>query len=51
LGLEQQLAADGRLVAPVGSEDQRLVLVQRTGSGFERTALEGVRFVPLVADG
>jgi protein-L-isoaspartate(D-aspartate) O-methyltransferase len=49
--LEQQLAEDGRLVAPIGSEDQRLVLVQRTGSGFERTELEGVRFVPLVADG
>jgi protein-L-isoaspartate(D-aspartate) O-methyltransferase len=50
--LEQQLADGGRLVAPIGSDDgQRLVLVQRTGSGFERTELEGVRFVPLIADG
>jgi len=50
--LERQLAASGRLVAPVGGEDQRLVLVQRGASGaLERADLDGVRFVPLVADG
>jgi protein-L-isoaspartate(D-aspartate) O-methyltransferase len=46
--LLEQLAADGRLVAPVGDGDQRLVRVRRTPAGFERESLEGVRFVPLV---
>jgi protein-L-isoaspartate(D-aspartate) O-methyltransferase len=50
-GLEEQLAVSGRLVAPVGAEDQRLVLVRRTDFGFKRTEHEAVRFVPLVADG
>ena len=46
--LEQQLALDGRLVAPVAYDgDEQLVLVQRTEGGFERLALEPVRFVPL----
>jgi protein-L-isoaspartate(D-aspartate) O-methyltransferase len=46
--LEQQLAPGGRLVAPVGEGSQHLVLVRRTSDGFDRTRLEGVRFVPLV---
>jgi protein-L-isoaspartate(D-aspartate) O-methyltransferase len=46
--LLEQLAPGGRLVAPVGDGDQHLVRVRRTASGFEREALEGVRFVPLV---
>ena len=46
--LESQLAPGGRLVAPVGSANQRLVLTRRTESGFQRTRLEAVRFVPLV---
>jgi protein-L-isoaspartate(D-aspartate) O-methyltransferase len=47
--LLDQLAAGGRLIAPVGRRDQRLVLARRTPSGdilMER--LERVRFVPLV---
>jgi protein-L-isoaspartate(D-aspartate) O-methyltransferase len=48
--LEEQLAVGGRLVAPVGAEEQRLVLVRRgTGGRFERAELDGVRFVPLVS--
>ncbi|MDO8186312.1 protein-L-isoaspartate(D-aspartate) O-methyltransferase [Conexibacter sp. JD483] len=49
--LVDQLAAGGRLVAPVGGEGQRLVLLERSGDGAElrRTQLEQVRFVPLVA--
>lgn len=46
--LEQQLAVGGRLIAPVERRGQRLVLVRRTADGFERSALEAVRFVPLV---
>jgi protein-L-isoaspartate(D-aspartate) O-methyltransferase len=46
--LEQQLAVGGRLVAPVGAADQRLIRTRRTEQGFERARLEAVRFVPLV---
>jgi protein-L-isoaspartate(D-aspartate) O-methyltransferase len=46
--LEQQLAPQGRLVAPVGESDQHLMLTRRTPGGFERRQLEAVRFVPLV---
>ena len=46
--LEDQLAADGRLVAPVEGDQQRLVLVRRVEGRLERTVLEPVRFVPLV---
>lgn len=50
--LLEQLAPDGRLVIPVGTlKAQRLVVVRRTGGGFEETSLGGVRFVPLVGEG
>lgn len=49
--LEEQLADGGRLIAPVGDdEDQRLVLERRQGERIERVQLEPVRFVPLVHD-
>lgn len=44
----EQLAPDGRLVAPVGRADQHLTLVHRTPVGLEHRRLEAVRFVPLV---
>jgi protein-L-isoaspartate(D-aspartate) O-methyltransferase len=47
--LADQLADGGRLVVPVEDGEQRLVLLRRTGSGLDRTALERVRFVPLVS--
>jgi protein-L-isoaspartate(D-aspartate) O-methyltransferase len=46
--LEHQLAPGGRLVAPVGTRDQHLILAQRTPEGIVRVMLEAVRFVPLV---
>jgi len=50
--LEAQLAAGGRLVAPVaGSGEERLVRSRSTSSGIVREELEPVRFVPLVIPG
>ncbi len=46
--LERQLADGGRLVAPVGSTNQRLILTQRVGRRLVRRQLEPVQFVPLV---
>jgi protein-L-isoaspartate(D-aspartate) O-methyltransferase len=48
--LEHQLAAGGRMVAPVGSKEQHLILTVRSGEGeqFTRRRLEAVQFVPLV---
>jgi protein-L-isoaspartate(D-aspartate) O-methyltransferase len=46
--LEDQLAPGGRLIAPVGEDDQRLMLVVRDVAGLERISLEPVRFVPLI---
>ncbi len=48
--LVDQLALQGRLVAPVGAEEQHLIHLRRTETGIERTVLEPVRFVPLVSD-
>jgi len=46
--LEQQLADGGRLVAPVGSRQQHLVLIRHVGDRLVRRQLEAVQFVPLV---
>lgn len=48
LALERQLAVGGRLVAPVGDEQQYLTRVRRTSDGFLEERLDPVRFVPLV---
>ncbi len=51
IALEQQLADGGRLVAPVQTDDdQRLILERRIADRIERAWLEPVRFVPLVPD-
>jgi protein-L-isoaspartate(D-aspartate) O-methyltransferase len=46
--LEDQLAPNGRLVAPVGGANQHLILTRRTAEGLVRQRLDAVRFVPLV---
>ncbi len=44
-----QLAPGGRLVIPVGDEQQELQLVTRTSEGFDIEVVEPVRFVPLLS--
>jgi protein-L-isoaspartate(D-aspartate) O-methyltransferase len=45
--LLDQLADGGRLVMPVGERDQQwLTVVDRTGSEYQSTRLDAVRFVP-----
>jgi protein-L-isoaspartate(D-aspartate) O-methyltransferase len=45
--LLDQIAVGGRLVMPVGTAAQHLLLVERTAQGHKETRLEAVRFVPL----
>jgi protein-L-isoaspartate(D-aspartate) O-methyltransferase len=45
--LLQQLAVGGRMIAPVGTGEQRLCLIERTAAGFQEQWLDPVRFVPL----
>lgn len=44
-----QLADGGRMVIPVGEQEQHLTLVIREGEQFIRHQVEPVRFVPLLA--
>lgn len=46
--LTAQLAEGGRLLIPVGSDEQALIRVRRTPEGFDREEVEAARFVPLV---
>ena len=42
-----QLAPGGILAAPIGDENQELVLFERTASGLTRREVAAVRFVPM----
>ena len=46
--LKEQLAPNGRIVLPVGVEDQWLHVVDRTAAGFTDKRCAAVRFVPLL---
>jgi protein-L-isoaspartate(D-aspartate) O-methyltransferase len=48
--LSDQLAEGGRLVGPVNTADQRLVLLRRSPEGLIRSEHERVRFVPLISE-
>lgn len=47
--LLEQLSDGGRLVMPVGGEQQHLVLIERCGDHFKRTRLEDAKFVPFLS--
>ena len=47
--LTGQLAPGGRLVLPLGTREQRLVLVERSADGFTQSVLDEVKFVPMIA--
>jgi len=46
--LLEQLADGGRLIIPVGEQNQILKLITRHGDEFKEQQIEAVRFVPLV---
>jgi protein-L-isoaspartate(D-aspartate) O-methyltransferase len=46
--LLEQLAVGGRLVLPLGAQEQELCLIERDESGYRETRLEAVKFVPLL---
>ena len=46
--LLEQLAPEGRLILPVGSERQQLMIVTRTAEGYVEEVIEEVNFVPMV---
>jgi protein-L-isoaspartate(D-aspartate) O-methyltransferase len=46
--LLQQMAIGGRMVIPVGAEEQVLMLIERTKDEYRQTRLEAVKFVLLL---
>lgn len=48
--LKEQLAVGGTLVAPVGRNQQELIAVTRTETGFDRRSMLPVRFVPMTGE-
>lgn len=48
--LIDQLKVGGRLVIPVGSFIQELMVITKTPTGIHRKYVTGVRFVPMVSD-
>lgn len=47
--LLQQLALGGRMLLPLGVNNQILVLIERRAEAYVETRLDGVRFVPLLS--
>lgn len=46
--LLEQLAVGGRMVLPLGAQEQVLCLIERDAQGYHETRLESVKFVPLL---
>lgn len=47
--LLQQLALGGKMILPLGTNDQVLCLIEHRAEGFVETRLDAVRFVPLLS--
>ena len=47
--LLEQLTVGGRMVLPLGAQEQYLCLIERDAQGYRETRLEAVRFVPLLS--
>lgn len=47
--LKEQLSVGGRMVLPIGTQEQYLYLFERTEAGFRETRLDAVKFVPLLS--
>lgn len=47
--LREQLAMGGRMVLPIGTQEQWLHLIERDTLGFRESRLEAVKFVPLLS--
>ena len=45
--LLQQLASGGKMIVPVGADNQVLCLIEKTSTGLTEKWLDAVRFVPL----
>ena len=48
--LKEQLKDGGRLVIPIGEDDQSLIVLTRRGARFEERILLPVRFVPMTGE-
>ena len=48
--LVEQLAMGGRMVLPLGDQEQTLVVLHKTPQGITRTDRYGVRFVPMTGE-
>lgn len=46
--LLEQLAVGGRMMLPLGAQEQFLCLIERGTQGYRETRLEAVKFVPLL---
>lgn len=46
--LLEQLAVGGRMVLPLGAQEQVLTLIEREAGGYRETRLEAVKFVPIL---
>ena len=49
--LLDQLALHGRMILPVGTEEQELILLVRSAAGIEQQRVLPVRFVPMLGPG
>ena len=47
--LLSQLTDGGRMLIPVGSDEQQLLKIVRSGDEYHSSTIEMVRFVPLIA--